>query len=202
MNTALVIEPAPQLGAELAARKVRATGQWPHAPFLNHPPHATLIAGVYDEPDRWLHALGDALRSVRPFDIKSSEVIMFPDDPTPGSTTVAFNVQESEALRALQQIVAEVLAPFRAPGAADTLAAQHRRSDAVASARQFGYPWVGAHWRPHFTIGSLPLKPDNPLLSVFLQPIPLMSTRVNQIAVWGVSGDAHSTIAQVPLGGS
>ena len=201
MNTALVIEPAPRLGAELTARKLRARAHWPTAPFLSHPPHATLIAGVYDVPERWLGALGDALRSVKPFDIQSSVVITFADDPTPGSTTVAFDIAESEALRSLQRIVAELLAPFRVAGAADTLAGLHRRSDAIASARQYGYPWVGPHWRPHFTIGSLPLRSDSPALAEFLEPLPVVHTRVGSLAVWGVAGDDHSTLAKVPLGG-
>jgi len=201
MNTALVIEPAPLLAAELAARKARAGAQWPTAPFLHHPPHATLLAGVYESPDRWLAALRDALRHVPAFEIQSSVVITFPDDPTPGTTTVAFDVAESVELRALQRTVAEVVAPFRVAGAADTLAGLHRRSDAIASARQFGYPWVGSHWKPHFTIAALPSGPTNPLPLEFLAPVPVVRTQVTRVSVWGVLGEEHSTLAQVPLGG-
>ncbi len=202
MNTALVIEPAPQLAAELAARKASASARWPNAPFLRHPPHATLLAGLFETPDHWLSALREALGTVRPFDIQSSSVFTFPDDPAPGFTTVAFNVEESEELRALQQIVAEALAPFRLAPAADALAGLHRRSDAIASARKYGYPWVGAHWRPHFTIGSLPLAANDPAMAEFLKPIPTVRTRVRSAAVWGVAGDEHSTVSQVPLGGA
>lgn len=201
MNTAIVIEPTPALAQELIARKARARASWPSAPFLNHPPHATLLAGVYETPGHWLPALAQALRSVRPFNIESSAVITFPDDPTPGSTTVAFDIAESKALRALQRVIAETLAPYRVMGAADTLAGLHRRPEAIASARQFGYPWVGPHWRPHFTIGSLPLRADEMAFKEYLTSVPVMHTRVSQVAVWGVAGDDHSTIAQVPLGG-
>jgi hypothetical protein len=197
--TGIFIDPSPELTAVLDARKAIARTQWPRAAYLDHPPHATLIAGAFGPADHWLPLLSDVLRAHETFVIETSGITVFANDPMTGGSTVAIAVAESAALRRLQSIVAAVLAPSRDPAAAEALARSMGDPRAAESARAFGSAWVGAHWRPHFTVASLPVA-ESHIPAALTKSVSPITMRVAVISVWRVDdAGIHTRVAAAPL---
>ena len=201
MTIGIFIDPSPALDALVRERKVLAAARWPGATYLAHPVHATLIAGVYADPHEWLPELSARLASIAPFSIECRAPFVFADDPATGGSTVVIDVVATGVLHALQNAVAEVLAPHRDMATAEALARRFSNLAASASARAFGAPFVGAHWRPHFTIGSFSVAADAAELAPLLAPFAPLSVPVHAVSVWLIDGDLHTRRAEVALGG-
>lgn len=199
MSAGVFLEAGAALDALLRERKAIVRASWPAAAYLEHPPHCTLIAGAFAPVERWLASLGAALGGFAPFELTAAGTECFANDPLTGGTTVAIGVRASPALGALQTCVAQALAPWRDVAAAERLAASLADARAAASARAFGAAWVGAHWRPHFTVASLPV-PVADLPETLLAPVAAMTVTVRAVTVWRIAGDAHERVAELPLG--
>jgi hypothetical protein len=200
MTLGVFVDPSPALESLVRERKGIAATHWPEAPYLAHPVHATLLAGAYADPHAWLPELAARLAKLAPFAVECRAPFVFADDPATGGSTVVIDVAPSSALSALQLAVAEVIAPYRDQEAAEALARRFSTLAPSTSARAFGAPWVGAHWHPHFTVGSFPVAADAPELAPLLAPFSPIIVPVRAISVWAIEGESHTRRAEVALG--
>lgn len=197
---AVFIEPSGLLEVLLRERKAWLEAVMPGQPYCSHPPHSTLLFGDYGPVALWKNALAHRLREVAPFAWSTDAWHVFPDDPLAGGgQTVALRGSPTPAVFALQRAVAEVLGAFnRADPTQHPLAS---REPFGSSLRQFGFPFVGSHWLPHFTIGSPRVSRDAPLVSQLQAGSPVHRFSVETVALWFVNGEQHTRIEIVPLGG-
>ena len=198
----LFIDPTPALELLVRERKASAATRWPDATYLSHPIHATLVAGAFAEPEEWTSALTTRLATVPAFAIACCSSSVFADDPATGGSTVVIDIVPSDELSALQLVVAQTIAPYRDRATAESLAFQYQDSRASHSMRAFGSPWIGAHWRPHFTIGSFATGADAPELRALLAPFSPVSVPVHAVSVWRITGDQHEPLATIALDGA
>jgi hypothetical protein len=171
----------------------------PAQPYCSHPPHSTLIFGDYGLIDAWKAALADRLKTFPAVEWSTDAWHVFPDDAMAGGgQTVALRGTNTPAIFALQRAVAEILGPFhRAQIEEHALGA---REPFASSLRQFGFPFVGAHWLPHFTIGSPRVGPGSPIVAELQSGSPAHSFSVKAIGLWEVRGEHHARIETLPLG--
>ncbi len=202
MTFGFFIDPSPALASLVLERKAAAGTRWPQATYLSHPVHATLLAGAFAEMSEWLPLLSARVATAAPFWIECRTPVVFANDPITGGATVVIDVVPSAALHALQLMVAETVAPFRDVAVAESLAARVRDAEAAECTRAFGSPWVGAHWRPHFTIGSFAVDPSAPDLASLLAPFAPLSVPVRSVSVWKIAGDVHERCAEITFGGA
>lgn len=128
--------------------------------YLDHPPHMTLYVGVFPDFDAVLEATRTLAASWIAPELTLDGWQTFLGDALTGNNTLTLKFAEAdcERLRGLQRQLVETLAPLR-----DVAATERRIGGRMSSlaeseqrdARQFGFPYVGAGWKPHLTVASI-----------------------------------------------
>lgn len=198
--TAVFIEPEGPLLSEIQERKAWLEARLPGQAYTSHPPHSTLLVGDYGPADQWRDALEASLRARPPFELLTEDWILFADDALAGGgQTVALRAALSSSLLDLQRGVAEALAPFHRGDA--TVHPLAQREPFATSLRHYGFPFVGSHWIPHFTVGSPRVTAHDPLVAELQRPPAKFRSAVNAISIWRVCGDEHVRSDVLALGG-
>ena len=63
----------------------------------------------------------------------------------------------------------------------------------------FGFPFVGEHWIPHFTISSLKVAKNHKIIRDFLLDQIDISFTVNTVSIWNIKGNQHQMIEEFIL---
>lgn len=198
----IFIEPTGSLADAIRMLKAEVERQLPGQKFCSHPPHSTLIYGKYREPKLWRDQLAVALAAQSPFRIQTAEFGFFYDDALAGGGhTVVFKAQPVPEIFALQKTCGDVLKHWRGetePARGGLLEREPFRS----SFAEYGFPFVGPHWIPHFTVASLKVAKDAPLLRAISSGSAQYTFELDRVSVWEIDGDSHTKLFEVPLGGA
>lgn len=201
--TAIFLEPRGSLREAIVLGKQQLERAMPGQPYCSHPPHSTLLFGDYGPIGTWLDALRAATRAVPAFTVETTAWQLFPDDPLAGGgTTIAWRARLDAPLARLQRLVATTLAPHRPATTIAALAAHPlaNREPFASSLRHYGFPFVGDHWIPHFTLGSPGVAAEAPLIGALTAGSPRHQFPLEAISVWSVTGEHHEPRAELPLG--
>lgn len=197
---AVFIEPHGELHDLVVAWKSRIARRWPAAAYVDHPPHATVWVGDVRSCDEAEHSVTEAVSRVVDFSIAIRGPHVFYDDaPAGGGQTCAFAAKSTDLLAHLQRAVAGALREHRTLVSDDRLSASLRQEPFLQSWREFGFPFVGPHWIPHFTIASLPVRRDDPVLTEFLSTMPSCEMALGQLGWWRITAGRHERLATLPL---
>ncbi|SRR5258708_4156877 len=200
-GTAIFIEPHGTLLESLQERKAWLEQTMPGQAFCGHPPHCTVLFGSYGPSARWLEPLRQRLVKLSDFALDTEAWQQFPHDALAGGGhTIAYRVRLAPALLELQQSVGDCLAPFRTTGEKPHPLAT--TEPFAGSLRKYGFPFVGPHWIPHFTIGSPLVAPDAPLLARLMSGPVRHRFAVQALSVWRVEGDHHERLHELALAGA
>jgi hypothetical protein len=197
---AVVIEPDERLREMLLAWKTRVAARWPSAAYVGHAPHSTVWAGDLTDEAGAGDALREAASRAREFWIDVHAPYVFYDDAlTDGGHTCACAAVLTDDLARLQYAVSDVLCNYRPPAADGQLPLPLRREPFLRSWREYGFPFVGPHWIPHFTIASLPVRRDDAFIAEFLASSVSCRVAVRELSCWRVDGERHERVASLPL---
>lgn len=195
----IFIEPTGSLADAIRALKAEVDCQLPGQKFCSHPPHSTLIYGKYQDANHWHDQLTAALAAQPPFRIQTNEFGFFYDDALAGGGhTVVFRAQHVPEIFALQKACGDVLKLWRGetePAHGGLLEREPFRS----SFAEYGFPFVGPHWIPHFTIASLKVAKDAPLLRAISSGEAQHEFLLDRVSVWEIAGDSHTKLFEVPF---
>jgi hypothetical protein len=198
---AVFIEPAGKLRAFLSLWKGRVSRDLGPQPYLNHPPHGTLWCSAVRDTGRWALDVRAAVSRLVPFALRTSGPMVFWDDAPAGGHTLALRAASSGPLRRLQMAVAAASAAHVDGRKAPRLPGPLRREPFESSRRRYGFPFVGEHWIPHFTLASLQTPREHPLIASFLGRRRRHAMTVRRVSLWEVRGDAHRRLSVVLLDG-
>lgn len=197
----IFIEPTGSLAESIRALKVEVERQMPGQKFCSHPPHSTLIYGNFQEPELWRAQFIAALATQSRFRIETREFAFFHDDALAGGGhSVVFKAMATPEIFALQKTCGDVLKHWRGevePARGGLLEREPFRS----SFAEYGFPFVGSHWIPHFTVASLKVAKDAPLLRAISSGEARHVFLLDRVSVWEIEGDSHTKLFEVPLGG-
>ncbi|MEY4387224.1 MAG: hypothetical protein RLY20_2507 [Verrucomicrobiota bacterium] len=195
----IFIEPTGSLAESIRVLKAEVERQLPGQKFCSHPPHSTLIYGQYQDPKLWRDQLAGALAALPPFRIQTTEFGFFYDDALAGGGhTVVFKAQPVPEIYALQKACGDILKRWRIatqPPRGGLLEREPFRS----SFAEYGFPFVGPHWIPHFTVASLKVAKDAPLLRALTAGNPRHEFLLDRVSVWEIAGDSHAKLFEAPL---
>lgn len=198
---AVFIEPAGQLKDFVAAWKRIVTESLGDQPYVAHPPHSTLIVAPLRDVSAWAQDVRSRLERLDPFLLETTRPMAFYDDPsTNGGHTLAVTVLRSPVLAAMQEVVAAIGARYLDRDALPSPSGLLMREPFLSSYRAFGFPFVGGHWIPHFSVASLRVGRDHPLLVRFLATPTVFSQEVAAVSLWLVKGDLHECIETIGVG--
>jgi hypothetical protein len=192
---AVVIEPEGEIREAVLAWKARIAGEWPSAVYLHHPPHCTLWVGDL-RSDAGVEPVLEAVSRIPEFRLTvRSPHVFFDDALAGGGQTCAFAVTLTDDLIRLQHVVSEAVRQDRRPVSDDELPAPLRREPFLRSWCDYGFPFVGSHWIPHFTAAALPVPRDHRLVAEFLASTASWQMTVSRVSWWRVVGDRHERVA-------
>jgi len=198
---AIFLEPEGVLREFILSYKERINSVLPNQPYCHHPPHSTLFMSVLEQNKSWLERLESAIQRIPPFHAKVRDTVIFYNDEfTDGGHTIALCVEPSAELFLLQQTVAETLASCVDGKTLEPPSGFLENEPFRTAYLKYGFPFVGEHWIPHFTIASLQVSGENPLIVEFQNLCPEYDFVVNRLGVWSVEGDNHTQLAVLKLG--
>ena len=152
MGLGIFIEPDGELQEFILSCKERMKKLDPHAIYLTHPPHLTLVHTNAPYTDTLQSKLEGQIRKDGPFVIQVKQFHVFENDPlAENMNTLTLRVEQNELLFQLQMIVASAI---RQSLSAAFVKRDFPTVEMNNSYKLYGFPFVGDHWIPHFTIGS------------------------------------------------
>ena len=197
---AVFMEPAGALRDFVVDQKRRVEECLPGQTYCGHPPHGTLIVASFQCGPDLESALRDAVRDIQAFDVRTTGMHPFYDDAmASGGHTVGVKAGLSPSLQALQFAVAEALHPFLVAAENDPAQAIDWTGPFRESLERYGFPFVGPHWIPHFSIASLKAPRGDSFLCELLALPAEFEFRLDQVSLWRVEGDSHEKIGSYPL---
>lgn len=196
---AVFILPEGALRTRMDALKDRVAQVAPDAPYGRHPAHSSLIATPMNDSAAWPEHLAAAVSQADPFRLEVSGPIVFYDDALTGGHTLAWRVRRSAPLVALQQRVADAMRPWVDRSALPPLPPALAHEPYLSSYAAYGFPFVGAHWLPHFTIASPRVPRTHRLVTEFAAEKVRFTMTVRNVSLWRVEGEAHHPIRSLPL---
>ncbi len=198
---ALFIEPQGGVREHILAQKEIVRQDCENPVYCSHPSHCTLIVGRYHSPKGWLGVLRRVVRAVPSFGVQVRGYQVFYDDLLAGGGhTVVVRVEPSPALLRLQRGVAGVLALEQDEEFTAEKINMFSTEPLRLSYRRYGFPFVGSHWIPHFTIASLKVRRNSRLIKALVSTPVNFDMPVNQISLWKVDGDVHEKLSTLRLG--
>ena len=202
LQYAVFIEPEGELNAFIIKQKSRVQTCHGCQPYGSHPPHCSLYVSALGEAETWMSLLERTVRSNTAFVLRVQGTVVFYNDAmTGGGHTLALRAQRTDALGALQACVSEALAPYVDRKSIGNPSGFMAQEPYRASIVKYGYPFVGTHWIPHFTIASLLIPGDSPAIKAFeAQPV-AFEQWVRSVSVWRIDNDRHERIATIGFGG-
>lgn len=195
---AIFIEPEGELALNLRKWKKIINNKLPCQPYCSHPPHSTLIHANINEESNAIETICDAVISFSSFQTKATKPDVFWEDAaTGGGHTLIWRIKLTDEMSKLQSYIAESLRPHLN----EYIAPEFVKNNILLkkSFDKYGFPFVGSHWIPHFTVASIMTTRDNYLIKSFLNQRNSYEMDVKEISCWRVDGDKHTCLRRCKL---
>jgi|TARA_B110000467_G_C18318460_1_gene483325 hypothetical protein len=194
------IEPKGSLFEAIQRAKQKVSSTIGNQVYLTHPPHCTLYHGPLAPIERWENDLAKAVGKEQAFKTFTIENFAFYDDPLAnGGHTIAMKIEKDPLLMRLQMIVAETIRPFISDRIESRNSPLGNVEPIKESIERYNFPFVGVHWIPHFTISSLAIDKEHPLIAELLNDQKGFQVVVEEISIWKIDGDSHEKLLTAHL---
>ena len=193
----IFIEPNNQLKKYIVKWKNKINKKFTRTKLTSHPPHSTIYYANLTNNKDILEVLNKISKKTNSFKISVKRTLIFYDDKLTGGDTMCLLINKNKKLFQLQKKIAENLKLFikKNTDINSKLTGKHL----IASQRKYGYPFVGNHWLPHFTIGSIKSKRNSNEFKKFVEEKIKYMNNVSHISVWKVSKKNHILIKRFKL---
>jgi len=193
----IFIEPNNQLKKYIVKWKNKINKKFTSTKLTSHPPHSTIYYANLTTNKDILEVLNKISKKTNSFKISVKRTLIFYDDKLTGGDTMCLLINKNKKLFQLQKKIAENLKLFikKNTDINSKLTGKHL----IASQRKYGYPFVGNHWLPHFTIGSIKSKRNSNEFKKFVEEKIKYMNNVSHISVWKVSKKNHILIKRFKL---
>ena len=197
MMIGIFIEPNNQLKKYIVKWKNKINKKFTSTKLTSHPPHSTIYYANLTTNKDILEVLNKISKKTNSFKISVKRTLIFYDDKLTGGDTMCLLINKNKKLFQLQKKIAENLKLFikKNTDINSKLTGKHL----IASQRKYGYPFVGNHWLPHFTIGSIKSKRNSNEFKKFVEEKIKYMNNVSHISVWKVSKKNHILIKRFKL---
>ena len=162
--------------------------------YLDHLVHSTIYVFETDEInlDSIIETFGSLGNDLTPVSTQINKWRIFEDDVLTGLNTLCLEVELTKDLLFFQKKVVESFHKFISIRDWNNF-----KGELKISNEKYGYPFVGEHWIPHCTVGSLELNPDiilNDIKPLFNFP---KKIQFNNLSMYIIDGDSHTLIKSI-----
>ena len=170
---------------------------FPDHPYTSHPPHATLYH--FDSNDKYtvLKRFNEFCFRNNFINIELIKPSVFWDDFQTEGHTIFYKIKKNKRLFDLQRLVANTFKGL--PIFNKNQAYLYKDKQQLKSFVNYGYPFVGSHWIPHFSISSLKIEKDNDIFKKHLSQNITLKLKITKISLWEIKNNDHLMISEVPL---
>ena len=167
-------------------------------PYLAHPPHCTLFTiNVSEKILRYKKNLNSVtVDSKLNKEISIIKTDIFNNDPITGGKTIFFKIKKNIFLNKLQAKLLNKFSKYKK----NKIGEKFKFKWMKKNNDNYGYPFVGKHWKPHFTIASLVnISNDKKFINKFLNIKNKNNEKIKKIYVYKVKGDLHSYLWSINI---
>ncbi len=193
----IFLEPNKELKIYINKWKKKINQKFARTKLTSHPSHSTIYYANLIKDKDILKALEVTLKTVNSFKISVKKTLIFYDDVLTGGDTMCLLINKNDKLLQIQKKIAESLRFFIKKNSNGN---QKFTNKALStSVKKYGYPFVGKHWLPHFTIGSIKNKRNSSELKQFAEEKVKFTNNINYISAWKISKNKHVLIKRFKL---
>ena len=197
MGLGVFIIPNGELKSKITFWKKKIEKEFHEQPYTNHPPHLTIIHSNIKEYEAARNEIKECLEGLRSFKLKVYKNNIFWDDLLTGGNTLSYNIKKNEYLNEIQKKLSAVFFKYKESDEIPKFFRTHKQL--YNSYQNFGFPFVGEHWIPHFTISSLKVAKNHKIIRDFLLDQIDISFTVNTVSIWDIKGNQHQMIEEFIL---
>ena len=197
MSLAVFILPKEPFTSELLFWKNKIKKNFPKEPYANHPPHLTLINLDSTDESEAIKKLSGFSKKLGSIKIEVNSRNVFLNDALTGGDTIYFGLKQSNSLMKLQILIADSLVPIKK----NINLNNSFKNDSLLfrSNKKYGFPYVGDHWIPHFTIASLTDNKRKKILKNFLSSPTSFDFKINRFSIWRINQDVHTKLKTIKI---
>ena len=193
----IFIEPNKELKAYINKWKKKINKKFIKSKLTSHPPHSTIYYANLIKDEDILKVLEATLKTVNSFKIYVNKTLVFYDDALTGGDTMCLLVNKNNKLFQIQKKIVENLKFFIKKNSNSNRKFTNKALS--TSVKKYGYPFVGKHWMPHFTISSIINKRNTSEFKQFVKEKVKFTNNINFISVWKITGNKHILIKRFKL---
>ena len=163
--------------------------------FFYHPPHLTIYLFNSSSSENKIISKFKKIR-FKKITIDYDNWKTFDNDQNSGKDTVVLAFQLNTEIKKLQEAIAQSLNNLK------TSKIEYKNEWEglfKKSYLKWGYPFVGKHWIPHFTIGSFSKKNKSYLNELISKKNKFNKILIDEISLCRVNDDKHITISKILL---
>tara|TARA_B100000767_G_scaffold275531_1_gene313074 strand:- start:39612 stop:40205 length:594 start_codon:yes stop_codon:yes gene_type:complete len=183
-----------ELESEVKAMKSFFKSRCTKHSYIDHPVHTSLYV-FYVESSHFETVVSKFLGLKKSLSFTSSFIKgwkIFENDIMTGLNTLCFEFDLTNQIKLIQMEVVNSLHKYHKPFDTNSYG-----GELLVSQKNYGYPFIGDHWIPHITVGSLDLKPEiikNLYHNKFKFP---RQIKINNLNLYRIDGDHHELIEKI-----
>jgi 2'-5' RNA ligase len=162
--------------------------------YLDHLVHTTIYVFDTDliELNQIIKEFESLQNKLHPQSLQITNWRVFENDILTSLNTLCLEIKLTNHLRLFQENIVKALSKFNSNERNSTFNGDLKRSN-----DKYGYPFVGKHWIPHLTIGSLEIE-SNKILD-YTDGLFEFSRKIviNNLCLFKIEGDSHLLIKKI-----
>ena len=160
--------------------------------YVNHPPHSTIYVSNFVNEKKVIENLRNITKKINSFKIRINKTGLFINDSFTNKDTIYLNIKKNKKIYKLQKHFANNL---RSLVKKDKLKVSKSFNKKMKSSMiKYGFPFVGSHWKPHFTIGSIKNFKEYYDYQSFKKTKIYFEQNVRSVSLWKIKKNSHKRI--------
>ncbi len=197
MSLGIFICPDGSLKSKILSWKEKIQKELIEQPYTKHPAHLTIINSKINKENIAISKIRKYLRDTKSFNLDVKKNDVFWNDIITGGHTIYFSIERTKQLQNIQNNLAVIMSKYKSENKIPKIF--HPNKLLSNSYKIYGFPFVGDHWIPHFTISSLKIKKSHKIIKEFLSNKNNSSFRVDKISIWRINKDKHQMLEEISL---
>ena len=160
--------------------------------YVNHPPHSTIYHSNFVNEKKVIENLRNVTKKINSFKIQINKTGLFINDSFTNKDTIYLNIKKNKKIYKLQKHFANNLKSLVKK---DKLKVSKSFNKKMKNSMiKYGFPFVGSHWKPHFTIGSIKNFKEYYDYQSFKKTKIYFEQNVRSVSLWKIKKNSHKKI--------
>ena len=166
--------------------------------YNDHLPHCTILASNMLDKTNIIYRISNIMKDFKNLQFEITKADVFFNDLLTGGNTLFLKVKKNQKILNLQNKLAnKLILPDNFVG---EIPLEIKKNKLLyKSYKKYGYPFVGKHWIPHFSVSSLRVEKLDPVIKEFLALQKEFHFLVDVLSLWRVNGNKHTQLETVTI---